>query len=80
MAEPTRDHTFPKECASFSSPDGHNRVTCHQKLLNLEQKLEEQEGKLRMLSLKQQELERRTGNMKLRSKNWRGTLGNKSNS
>lgn len=57
MAEPTRDHTFPKECASFSSPDGHNRVTCHQKLLNLEQKLEEQDGKLRMLSLKQQELE-----------------------
>ena len=57
MAEPTRDHTFPKECASFSSSDGHNRVTCHQKLLNLEQKLEEQEGKLRMLSLKQQELE-----------------------
>ena len=57
MAEPTRDHTFPKECASFSSPDGHNRVTCHQKLLNLEQKLEELEEKLRMLSLKQQELE-----------------------
>ena len=42
MAEPTMDHTFP---------------TCNQKLLNLEQKLEEQDGKLRMLSLKQQELE-----------------------